>query len=420
MANPISYSAVWWVPDGHRRFYGEQHTGTLTYYGDKLSTLVVIHEPTQGTIFRAYDTYDVIWGRDAGGDIYTLFGATLTQHLGDFSRATFIIRYILIGKHVQSLEEPFFDKCLVRFQFLNHWALENRINGGASHNQTNISLDLGYHIPFLTIEVEDGVKLMLSSFLEDKRTRYSFTANQETYVSIESTGKVSISKYLRTISEFSQFLSIALFAEQQPSEVVFSVNGDNLKYPLLGKRAESAEPWVLSLIKFDELKERVPEMFGRWHTNYDRVYPISHYLIRAFSNTTSFDIPDFVCIAQALDGYFKRFVYKKGEIDIRQYKQQIEFLLDKFKGVEVIERINLDAEILTQTRHKYVHFIPDEDEKIVNAVDDMGEMYWLMQKGVVLLTCCILDMLGLSTDEINLCCNNSLVNQIVISIPTWM
>lgn len=420
MDSPTTYSGVWWVPDGSRRFNGDKHTGTLTYYGDDKSTLVVIHEPSGGTIFRAYETYDVIWGQDAGGNIYTLFGATLTHRLGDFSKATFVIRFILVGKHVRSMEELVFDTCHIRFPFLNHWALENRITGGASHNQTNISLDLGYHPPFLSLDVENGVKLMLNSFLQDNRTRYSFTANQETYLSIEATDKASINQYLRNISEFSQFLSIALFAEQHPSEVVFSIKGERINYPLLFKKEESTEPWVLSLIKFDELKERVPDMYSRWHANYERVYPITHYLIRATANNSAFDIPDFVSIAQALDGYFKRFVNKKDGKDIKQYQVEIEKLLDSFKDVDVIKKLNLDTEVLTQTRHKYVHFIPDEDEKVLNAIDDAGEMYWLMQKCVVLLTCCILDLLGLTTNEINLCCNSSPINQIVTSIPDWI
>ena len=393
----------------------------MTYYGDKTSTLEIIHKPTQGTIFRGYETYDVIWGQDAAGNIYTLFGATRTEHtLGDFTKAKYAIQYILIGRHIQSLDEPFFDKCDVRFTYLNRWALESRISRNASQSQTIISLDLGYRPPFLSLETDDGYRLLLRGLLSDTDDRYSFTANQETYLCIEATNKAPISEFLRNASEFSQFLSFALFAEQFPSEVRLSVNGERLNYSLLFKKQASAKPWVLSLIKFNELKERIPDIYKHWHSNYERAYHIVHYLIRSFSNTKAFDIPDFVCVAQALDGYFKRFVNKKEEKDIRQYELEISILISNLSGVNVIDNLNLDTNVLRQTRDKYVHFIPDEDEKIVNAVEDIEEMYWLMQKGVVLLTCCILDMLGLSTDEINIFCNNSPVNQIVISIPTWM
>jgi hypothetical protein len=133
-----------------------------------------------------------------------------------------------------------------------------------------------------------------------------------------------------------------------------------------------------------------------------------------------FDVPDFLTIAQALDGVFKRFVNNKDGKDTKQYKKEIEKLLKRFEGVEVIQKCNIDTEALTQTRHKYSHLIPDEDAKITKAVEEGEPLYWLTQKCIVLLTCCILDMLGLTTEEINLCCNNSPINQIVISIPYWL
>ena len=417
MANPTTYHGVWQVPDS-RGMYTRQFTGTLTYYGDKPSTLELIHEPNTGSISNN-GYYEVLWGQDAGGVSYTLFGATLTREVS-FSKTTYVINYILLGKHVKSFDEACFDTCMVKYSYLNRWALDSRFSGGASQNQTLLSLDLGVRPPLLSVEVEKELRVMLWGQLTDNISRYAITANQYTHLNIDTPKNASLNTYLKTISEFSQFLSIALFAEQHPSEVVFANKGVKINYPLLFNTHSSTEPWVLSLIKFDELKDRIPNILKQWHSNYDRVSPISHYLIRAINRSNVFDVPDFLTIAQALDGYFKRFVNNKDGKDTRQYKQQIEKLLKQFKGVEVIQRINLDAEILAQTRHKYSHLIPDEDAKIAKALDEGEPLYWLTQKCIVLLTCCILDMLGLTTDEINLCCNNSPLNQIVISIPTWI
>ena len=417
MPNPSTYHGVWQVPDA-RGMYSRQFSGTLTFYGDKPSTLELIHEPNSGSV-AVNEQYDVLWGEDAVGVRYSLFGATMVRE-ADFSKFTFVIRFILVGKHVKSLDEACFDTCWVKFPYLNHWALDNRISGGANSQHTLLSLDLGARPAFLSVEVEERLRLMLWGQLTDNINRYAITANQYTHLNIDTPENASLRVYLKTISEFSQFLSIALFAEQHPSEVVFANKGVKINYPLLFDTKTSKEPWVLPLIKFDDLKNRIPEVLKQWHTHFDRVSPITHYLIRSFGNENTFDTPDFLTIAQALDGYFKRFVNNKDGKDTRQYKQQIEKLLKQLKGVEAIQRINLDAEILTQTRHKYSHLIPDEDVKIAKALDEGEPLYWLTQKCVVLLTCCILDMLGLTTDEINLCCNNSPLNQIVISIPTWI
>lgn len=417
MANPTTYHGVWQVPDS-RGMYTRQFTGTLTYYGNKPSTLELIHEPHSGSV-AVNAQYDVLWGEDAGGVRYSLFGATMIRE-ANFSKFTFAIRFILIGKHVRSLDEPCFDTCWVKFPYLNRWALDNRISGGVDSQHTLLSLDLGVRPAFLSVEVEDSLRLMLWGQLTDNITRFAITANQHTHLNIDTRENAPLNTYLKTITEFSQFLSIALFAEQHPSEVVFANKGVKINYPLLFDTKTSKEPWVLSLIKFDGLNQRIPDVLKQWHTHFDRVSPITHYLIRSLGNGNTFDTPDFLTIAQALDGYFKRFVNNKDGKDTRQYKQQIEKLLKQFKGVEVIQRINLDAEILTQTRHKYSHLIPEEDAKIAKALDEGEPLYWLTQKCIVLLTCCILDMLGLTTDEINLCCNDSPLNQIVISIPTWI
>lgn len=417
MANPTTYHGVWQVPDA-RGLYTRQFSGTLTYYGDKPTTLELIHEPHSGSI-SIFHYYDVILGEDAGGVKYTLFGATMFQEMG-FSKTTFAIQFILIGKHVPSLNEACFDTCMVKFPYLNRWALDSRISGGMSQGQTIISLDLGVRPPFLTTEIEEGLRIMLWGQLTDNINRYSITANQITNLNIDTPKNVSLNKYLKTISEFSQFLSIALFAEQHPSEVIFANKGVRINYPLLYKTSISKEPWVLSLIKYDLLKDRIGDILVKWHSNYDRISPVSHYLIRALNGSNTFDVPDFLTIAQALDGYFKRFVNNKDGKDIRQYKQQIDKLLKQFKDVEVVKKCNFDSEALTQTRHKYSHLIPDEDVNIAKAVEEGEPLYWLTQKCIILLTCCILDMLGLTTDEINLCCNDSPINQIVISIPTWI
>ena len=416
MANPTTFHGVWWVPEEHP-FLEKRFSGTLTYYGDKNSILELIHEPKSGAT-RIDHSYDVLWGEDAGGGVYSLFGVTARNM--SFTKFEFVIRFILIGTHVKSLDDACFDTCLVKYTYLNHWALDNRIRGGAVQNQTLLSLDLGARPPFLSAEIDKGLRVLLSGQLTDNINRYSIRAEQVTNLRIESPNNVSLNTFLKTISEFSQFLSIALFAEQHPSEVIFSSKVVRTRHELLFKQSPSTEPFVQSLIKFNELKSRMGDILHVWHINFDRAFPISHYLVRALNGASGkFDVLDFLAIAQALDGYFKRFVNYKDGKDTRQYKKQIDKLLKMFERVDVIKQCNINSDVITQTRHKYSHLIPDEDANYPLAVEDGEPMYWLMQKCIVLLTCCILDMLGLTTDEINLCCNGSPIEQITNSIPSW-
>ncbi len=412
---PIIYHGVWRVPDARGQFT-HQFSGTLTFYGNKPSTLELIHEPRYGSIATSY-YLEVIQGEDARGVRYTLFGATL-KHEANFTKSTFSIRFILVGKHIHSLEETCFDSCWIKYSYLNRWALENRINIETKDGKTVTSFDVGSRPPFLIADMEAGTKLQFWSRLSDHITRYDVTASQMTDLNVEISPKGSIKAFLRVIQEFSQFLSIALFAEQNPGEVVFLNKEEKVNYPFLFDRQPSVEPPLFPVIKSEVLKEKMPEILKQWYANYEQVAPISHYLIKSFENRDTFDTPDFLIVAQALDGYFIRFVNHKDCKDTRQYKHQLDKLLEVYKGVELLQKCNLDTEVLTQSRHKYSHLLPDDVESVARAVEG-EELYWLTQKCIVLLSCCILDMLGLSVDEINLCCERSPIEQIVQSIPIW-
>ena len=176
MNTPTSYSGTWQIPDA-RGMFTRKFSGTLTYYGNKPSTLEVIHEPHSGFI-STYKHYDVIWGEDASGLKFSLFDATCTLEL-NFSKSTFLVRYILLGKHVHSLDEPCFDCCWVKYTYLNRWALDNRFDINTPNNHTTaISLDFGNRPAFLSVEIEDQLRLMLWGHITNNLNRYEINATQ--------------------------------------------------------------------------------------------------------------------------------------------------------------------------------------------------------------------------------------------------
>ena len=155
-------------------------------------------------------------------------------------------------------------------------------------------------------------------------------------------------------------------------------------------------------------------MLITWHENYEKMSPISSYLIRSLQKKNSFDVPDFLIIAQALDGYHKRFVNSKSVINHKKYEDGIKILLKQFKDVDCIQKCRINPQVLTQTRDKYSHLLTDEDKPLAVEGEDL---YWLTEKCKILLTCCILNMLGLTNKEINLCCEHSPISQIIDSLP---
>lgn len=424
--NPQIFHGEWWVPAvadrdtrmtflqpegmmGHERKY----TGTLTYYGDKNSTLELYHTPSNFHS-RHYHQNEVIWGKDANGHIFTLFNVMMNeQRFGDFSCTKFVVAYILIGEHVLSAFDNCFESCIVQFPYLRNWAFRDNIT------QSNVGTSVSFKSPIfaeklLETTTEEGVLWRLWQGQTINRTIHDLTITQTTAFEIEALDAISVRSCMRQIEEFAQFLSIALYCDQNPTEVKFVSKENKRECVFLFKKYASVDPEVMSLIKFGILKEKLPKMLNTWHENFEKMAPVSSYLIESLQKKNRFDVPDFLIIAQALDGYHKRFVNKKNGKDIRKYEAQLEILLNQFKDVKAIERCRIKSDVLTDSRNYYSHLFPDEEIKSAVEGDDL---YWLTEKCKILLTCCILNMLGLTNKEINLCCEQSPISQIIDSLP---
>lgn len=420
--NPLIFHGEWWVPaeadlDNQGLFpvvhkgHEAKHTGTLKYYEDNVSTLEFYHVPSQ---YQAtfYENNDVIWGVDANGHVFTLFNVVRKGVFsGDFTNTVFEVGMILMGEHVLSLKEPEYNQCVVQFPYLRNWAFhDNLINSQKDRSRLQPIISLSKLVSLVEAQVDDAITWVLRDKVAVNRSEYDLSIKQLTEFVIDSNKETPIDTFLKHIREFSQFLSVALYSEQSPSEVRLYRKEQNHSVQLLFMIDTSIDPQTNKLIKFDKLKEKMPDMLSGWHQNYDKIAPISSYLVDSLRKKNEFSVPDFLIIAQALDGYHKRFVNKKNGKDIKKYEEQIKVLLNQFKDVQVIQECNIDPEVLKDTRHKYSHLYPDDEESLAVTGD---ELYWLTEKCKILLTCCMLNMMGLTNAEINLCCNTPVIRRML-------
>lgn len=423
---PNVFHGKWRFPekDEFRRQFREYQEcmGTLYYDENKPIKLEVYHEPTQGVIARMDGYYDTIWGKDANGYKFTLFNVTMDDPIKDntvvdISKFVFTINCLILGRHVKSMNEPIFDICTVKFPYLKNWAFQDNRKEARNGKLISCTLDFRKGDPFLETEIEDGIKIALVPYSEYIPARYDTTITQNTYLRISTNKPIPTNRLMQLVFEFSQFLSIALFSNQSPCKIELRIRQEPRRWAfLLYEMEPSTTPYKVPLVKYDRLADKVPLMLFAWHANFEQLSPICNYLIRSLRYNRFFDAPDFLIIAQALDGYYKRFINKKDGKDIRQYRQQIEKLLDYFKGVELLKECQINAEVLTQTRHKYSHLIPEDDKKVSKAVSG-EDLYHLTQGCIILLTCCILDKIGLTTEEINICFEDSAVQKITRDLP---
>ncbi len=423
--NPITYHAEWWVPakanpvnrifptlpDGAEQRY----TGTLTYDETEGLSLIIYHVPSRFH-YSHYDHNTIMWGEDSNGNKFTLFNVDVIRwEKGEFSKIEFSAEIAIKGDHVLSFDDTKYDQCIVKFPFLKKWAFDNRMDQNLEENKVSFSLsDQDRNRTLITSSVSKDVEWKLKYLYDVQWNEYEATIKQDTYLLIKALRDVSISSYLRQVYEFSHFLSIALYCKQNPNEIILINKQNGRKAKLLFSIEKSQDPRGIQLIKYYDLFAKIPAILKRWHKQFERVSPIASYLVRSLEYKNVFDVPDFLIIAQSLDGYHKRFVNKKDGKDIRQYEQQITILLNKFKNIKALKMCNIDPEILKDTRHKYSHLYPDEEPSKAVDVDDL---YWLTERCKVLLTCCILNLMGLTNKDINLCFKESPIQNIVDLLP---
>jgi len=428
--NPQIFHGEWWVPAvadydtrmvflepeqvmGHEKKY----TGTLTYSGDKDSTLELYHVPSNFHS-RHYKYNNVMWGKDANGHIFTLFDVKMEEsNWEDLSERKFTVSLILIGEHVLSLEENKYSRCIATYPYLTNWGFyETKDTVNFSFDSEIALLEVPYKsVCIFDAPIDDSSDWLLKQGYHILQNIQGYKITPSPFFEIRTKKPTHISSFINQIKEFSQFLSIALYGTQTPDTIKFVCEGkNNVRELLFTKNSISHDPGFKSLISLRLLKSRLPSMLKIWHENFDRIAPISSYLIDSLHKKNRFDVPDFLIIAQALDGYHKRFVNKKNGKDHQKYEDGIRMLLKQFEDVECIQKSHINPIILKDSRHFYSHLSPDEEKK--SAVEGK-DLYWLTEKCKILLTCCILNMLGLTNKEINLCCENSPISQIIDSFP---
>lgn len=403
MNNKQMFHGVWRIPNGVPHYHDSELMGTLTIEGDGSAELVVYIIQRKNPCFRSYGEYSVIWGDTADGIRVTLFGASSIwdENKSECFCLAFKINKVFMGAHLKNGDEELFDLGVIKYQYLRNWAYAPDYQPRELFKAADFRIN---NILLLDMDLKEGVRLKIHQHYDVVGGQFEQRTTQTSFITLHAEKLTSVNYFVDVVGKFSQFLSLALLSHQAPSEFIVMQDND-LRYNKVFQRVSgSINPAKYSLIPFNELHEKLPTIITRWFDNYDQLSQICHYLLSAM-NDDDFDAPDFLIIAQALDGFYKRFLNKRGGKDRRKYKDQIDEMLKEYKDVKAIANCHIDSDVIANTRNKYSHLFPDSEDKGNEAKGH--ELFRLTQKAKVLLTCCILDLLGLTHKEIDLCFDRS-------------
>lgn len=412
MFNQQTYHGLWWIPDGIPRFEATARMGTLTIEKDGSAKLDIYVLQRKTPSFKTCGSYDVIWGETADGIRVSLFGATSVWDVNkpEMFSSSFTIKKVVLGEHLKNGDEPVFDFCVTQYRYLRNWAYD------PSCHPVNLIITTDYrcnNIPLLNVELEKGLHIKIDQHYDVRDSVYEKIFIQTAILTFIPNKPTSINHYMELIGKFSQFLSFALFSRQMPYDIMVLNNNDKHYNKVFYKLEESHNPDRYALIPFNVLRAKLPSIVQTWYKHYDQLSQICRYLLSTLQYD-EFDEPDFLIIAQALDGFHKRFRnHRKGK-DVRKFKDEIDHMLKDFDDVNSVKRCHIDSRVLKDSRDKYTHLTPDEED--TQNVARGHELFRLTQKAKVLLTCCILDLLGLTHEEIDVCFNNSVFKSVINDI----
>ena len=410
MAESKTYQGQWWIPSDNEVPDSNLFAGTLTIDDDNSCLLSLTNAEPSGN--DPFEGIAVLWGKDRHGNIFSLYKLEINKWvLSDHVELK--AKYVIIGVHLKSLDEPYFNECHAEFPYLQNWTNSSMQCLYHDFDKQEITIKYGKDIEYLKGELKQDLRYRIVENTACNLGREKFSAWKETQYQIVSDKHLSINVFNDYIREFAQFFSLAMYSKQQPSIIYFRRKEDNNSYKLFFVATQSKKPFSTPLISLREMKDRLPSLIDNYHTVYDKIETLTRYLITSI-NTGDFDAPIFIIVAQALEGYYQRFL--KGTKGVN--KRKWESLIKQYENIKAINDCNIDADVLKDTRDRYSHLYLDGSPKYQKAAKG-SDLLMLTLKCKVLLTCCILKQIGMTDDEINTCFDQSIVHFMVHTVKKY-
>lgn len=401
MAESVTYLGTWWLPKDSTMDVSKRPVGILTIYENGKCELE-LHNTNIGAGDLPY--IDVLWGQDSRGVKYSLFNLECRRwsHVVKYEA-----QYVLEGFHINSILSPFFKSCHVAYTNLHEWTGLTMMSVPNDYYNKKITINYGDENVYIQGELESGVHYRVVDWMGYSTEKTCLNAQIFTQYQIVSDEPLSIGRFIDYVQEFTQFLSLALFSKQYPSVLYFRRKNENYYFRLYVEIPTSHKPAYNALIPMIKLKEEIPSYINNYHTKYDSISILTKRLIES-TRRNEFDASDFTILAQALEGYYYRFL----KVGKTKYKE----IIEHFSDIKAVVDCNIDADELKDSRDLYSHFYEEkEGVKIAKGYN----LLILTQKCKVLLTCCVLEQIGMTHETMNEVLPDSIINAIVYNIMKY-
>lgn len=393
----------WWIPSKPE----ESIAGVLTYNGKDRSTLELFGCFTSfnSQHYRKFDpdACELILGVTQRGEKYSLLNNIRSSFsTSAYEICTFTTNIILEGIHVSDMKQKCFSGEILSFEHLRNWYREDMIQVQDTDDSQIYTCKLNDIQNGRSVKLRDGKEVV---FIPTYRNTYTQWYNevhlyQSTQIALTTPELYSVWNFLEKAKILQQFVSLLFLSPQYFDRMSLRLNGSEYyEIKVFVRNDVSVKPFPWAFLKYDIINEKLDSILQKWFDCSEEFYPIQNHLFRTLDPGKSIGNEDFLVVAQAIDGMTKLLFDPQSSC-----KTRVNELYKQLEGILRLQNNKMDSNIFAKTRNFYAHMAKDNDYTLVAKGENL---IVLMQRSKLLLTCALLNMYGLSDNEIDECLAHS-------------
>jgi len=455
MTKIITIKGEWFLPTSK----DNRIHGTLTYNPIEGSTLELYGSLEGDAFFPEYKNHELILGLSSDSKQIVLYNCMMTslgsstfvqgQESGK-SAIEYSAMYILVGLHVDSINELKFDKISSEIFNLGEWVgisgFKNQplVRDISKRPGINISYELPEAIKFAIDKETDGCFNFSTNSQNFSRYHKSVSINQKVEFQASTKTEKNIVDLLSYVITFQNFLILALYRSTYPLSITLSGErhkenyGDNVTPRKKIKLYFSTSNFKINeKPKFDiemifcyrDIREKFPILIKNWYKKYEILEPAFDLVFEQFYNENRFSTNTFLNLAQSAETFHSR-VHSHTRIPKLEYKtmkdeilelvpnkyhkwlsEQFNFgnslnlharlteIVERYSNV-VLDKILDDKELFVlqvkHSRNYYTHYSNEGKKKALTG----SKLFYLSEKIKLLLVCSFLMEIGFEKDDL--------------------
>lgn len=427
----LEYKGYWYLPS----LPENKVAGILTYCPNEKIVLELIgsFDDSFSELFGNKEE-SVIYGKTSDAKEITLlqcFQYSSVNFNADFPIVRYNCNYMLIGKHINSLDERCQYRVRIRMPELTYWChpgaltttiLFDKNDKKATQTSISFSTKIGSDDNIISeVRIDETTSIQIKKGVSYDGTILFLKPELEqyTYIDIIKQNETSIEELLGDICLYEQFISLATLNIVKSSDITLFdekvyQQGENNKYyreihlihPFVERMNIDKQSKATNfLFQYSAIEELYPKIIKNWYNAPIELYPIRSHLINSLEKKAFYNSVDFMIIMQAVEGFWWRFRDESYHTRNSIPKTKNTFigtilneLLAEFNDVSLLKKCEINIEAIVDSRHYYSHFLP------LSKRPNKLEGWPLMKQAKylrVLLICCVLSFIGFENSQIN-------------------